>query len=153
MSNLVTFFLTHLFAGLDADANHARAARTDAQPDLLLFFWFAPARQSPTSPPLQVHGDIHALLGGAFDCNVDMQEFHEERPEFSPGLLSFVLEYLTGKYWPGNSFLPSSNVCDTECVVGQPEPCGCTCSIDAMSISEDEVRAYKYCCMASPRGC
>lgn len=92
-------------------------------------------------PPLQVHGDIHALLGGAFDCNVDMQLFHEEHPEFSPGLLSFVLEYLTGKYWPGNSFLPSSNVCDTECLVGQAEPCGCTCSIDAMGISEDEVCA------------
>lgn len=88
----------------------------------------------------QVHGDIHALLGGAFDCSVDMQSFHEEHPEYSPGLLSFVLEYLTGKYWPGNSFSPSSNVCDTECVAGQSEPCGCTCSIDAMSISEDEVR-------------
>eukprot|EP00903_Cladosiphon_okamuranus_P019564 g17994.t1 len=87
----------------------------------------------------RVHGDIHAVLGGAFDCNVDMRLFHEEHPEFSPGLLSFVLEYLTGKYWPGNSFLPQSNVCDTECEIGQSEPCGCTCSIDAMTLSEDEV--------------
>lgn len=71
-----------------------------------------------------------------------MHIFHEDHPEFSPGLLSFVLEYLTGKYWPGNSFLPASNVCDTECMRGQPEPCGCTCSFDAMIISEDEVRVY-----------
>lgn len=87
----------------------------------------------------QVHGDLHGLLGGAFNCNTDMQKFHEDHPDYSLGLLSFVLEYLTFTYWPGNSFLPEFNTCDTHCEKGQTERCGCTCLIDAFDLSEDEV--------------
>ncbi|CAM9782570.1 unnamed protein product [Ectocarpus sp. 12 AP-2014] len=87
----------------------------------------------------KVHGDMHGLLGGAFKCNVDMHEFHEDHPEYTTGLLTFVVEYLTTKFWPNNNFMPpGSNTCDTECVSGQ-EPCGCTCSVDAMALSEDEI--------------
>ncbi len=92
----------------------------------------------------QVHGDIHGLLGGAFDCGVDMQQFQREHPELGPGLLTFVVGFLTSKYWPRNEFLPESNKCDEECTRGQAEPCGCTCSIDALSISEDEVRVPRF---------
>lgn len=82
---------------------------------------------------------MHGLLGGAFNCNVDMNEFHLQHPQFSEGLLTFVLEYLTSKYWPNNNFSPDYNECDTECETGQAEPCGCTCTIDALSLSDDEV--------------
>lgn len=93
----------------------------------------------------QVHGDIHGLLGGAFNCNVDMQHFHEEHPEYDPGLLTFILEFLTCHYWPNNIFMPDYNNCDTECVRGQTEPCGCTCEVDAFSLSEDEVWFVLLC--------
>lgn len=87
----------------------------------------------------QVYGDIHGLLGGAFNCNVDMQQFHEEHPEYSADLLTFVLKFLTSKKWPENSFMSEYNDCDTECARGQAEPCGCTCKVDAFTLSEDEV--------------
>lgn len=87
---------------------------------------------------------MHGLLGGAFKCNVDMHEFHKDHPEYTTGLLTFVIEYLTTKFWPNNAFMPpGSNTCDTECVSGQ-DPCGCTCSVDAMALSEDEVCADTY---------
>lgn len=87
----------------------------------------------------QVHGDLHGLLGGGFNCNTDMKAFSDEYPEYSLGLLSFVLEYVTFNYWPMNEFIPSANVCDTDCTKGQTEKCGCTCQIDAFSISDEEV--------------
>lgn len=83
---------------------------------------------------------MHGLLGGAFDCNVDMHDFHEKHPEYSPALLTFLLEYLTVNFWPSNSFMPESNVCDLDCVGGQARKCGCTCTLDALTISEDQVR-------------
>lgn len=82
---------------------------------------------------------MHGLLGGAFNCNVDMKRFHEEHPEYTAPLLSFVLEYLLVNHWPDNSFMPDYNDCDSECVKGQTEPCGCTCRVDAFSLSEEEV--------------
>ncbi|CAN0470797.1 unnamed protein product, partial [Laminaria digitata] len=86
-----------------------------------------------------VHGDIHGLLGGAFHCNVDMQEFSDEHPQYSPGLLTFLLEFMTVNFWPSNAFMPEFNECDAECGRGQTEPCGCTCNVDALSMSDDEV--------------
>lgn len=90
----------------------------------------------------KVHGDLHGLLGGGFNCNTDMKAFSDQHPEYSVGLLSFVLEYLTFNYWPMNEFIPSANVCDTECTKGQTEKCGCTCLIDAFAISDAEVYSY-----------
>ncbi|CAN0296732.1 unnamed protein product [Pylaiella littoralis] len=90
----------------------------------------------------KVHGDMHALLGGAFDCNVDMQQFHLEHPEYGTALLTFVLSYLTAHYWPNNIFSPEINECDSDCAMGQEagiNECGCTCTVDAMTMSEDEV--------------
>eukprot|EP00904_Undaria_pinnatifida_P014260 jgi/Undpi1/9965/HiC_scaffold_28.g12419.m1 len=89
----------------------------------------------------KVHGDIHGLLGGAFNCNVDMQEFHESHPQYSPGLLTFVLELMTVLFWPRNLFMPEYNTCDTGCTRGQTEPCRCTCSVDVMSMSDEEIYA------------
>eukprot|EP00903_Cladosiphon_okamuranus_P013048 g12172.t1 len=91
----------------------------------------------------KVHGDLHGLLGGAFDCNTDMKKFAKDHPEYDVGLLSFVLEYLTFDYWPTNDFSPSYNTCDTSCATGQTESCGCTCDIDAFAISDQET--YDYC--------
>lgn len=92
------------------------------------------------SPPFKVHGNIHGLLGGAFHCSVDMNEFHNQHAEkYSPGLLTFILEYMTANEWPSNSFMPDDNDCDSDCVRGQGESCGCTCRVDAFSLSEDEV--------------
>lgn len=87
-----------------------------------------------------MHGDLHGLLGGGFNCNTDMKQFSVDHPEYSVGLLSFVLEYMTFNYWPMNGFIPSANTCDTACTKGQTEPCGCTCNIDAFAISDEEVR-------------
>ncbi|CAM9521680.1 unnamed protein product [Ascophyllum nodosum] len=87
----------------------------------------------------KVHGDIHGLLGGAFKCNVDMQKFHEENLEYSPGLLTFLLEFLTVNKWPSNTFMAGYNDCDADCTRGQAAPCGCACRLDAFSLSDDEV--------------
>eukprot|EP00752_Nemacystus_decipiens_P006546 g5896.t1 len=96
-----------------------------------------------------VHGDLHGLLGGAFHCNVDMDAFSREHPEFSPSLLSFALEFMTFTFWPTNAFLPSENLCNTRCTSrSSPKKdedglrCGCTCLIDAFKISDDEVYSY-----------
>lgn len=88
----------------------------------------------------QVHGDIHGLLGGGFNCNVDMEQFHAIHPEYSPGLLTFLLEFLLVNKWPSNRFI-ADNGCDLDCTRGQMASCGCTCSIDALSISDEEVRS------------
>lgn len=87
----------------------------------------------------QVHGNMHGLLGGAFDCNINFGAFQDEHPEYSTGLLTFLLEYMTTNYWPDNSFMPDYNRCDTSCDKDSPERCGCTCLIDADSIAETEV--------------
>lgn len=68
-----------------------------------------------------------------------MNTFSEQHPEYEPGLLSFVLEYMTFNYWPMNSFMPDYNTCDTRCESGQTEPCGCTCNVDAFALSDEEV--------------
>ncbi|CAM9923670.1 unnamed protein product, partial [Ectocarpus sp. 4 AP-2014] len=86
-----------------------------------------------------VHGDIHGLLGGAFSCNTDMSAFSEAHPEYSAGLLSFVLEYMTFTFWPTNSFIPQANICQTSCSTGQKRFCGCTCMIDAFAIDDEQV--------------
>ncbi|CAN0323954.1 unnamed protein product [Pylaiella littoralis] len=91
----------------------------------------------------KVHGDLHGLLGGGFNCNTDMNTFSEQHPEYEPGLLSFVLEYMTFNYWPMNSFMPDYNTCDTRCESGQTEPCGCTCNVDAFALSDEET--YSIC--------
>lgn len=88
----------------------------------------------------QVHGDLHGLLGGGFDCNTDMKAFAAQHPEYGLSLLSFVLEYMTFNYWPMNGFISSANTCDISCDRGQTEPCGCTCNIDAFAISDQEVK-------------
>ena len=85
---------------------------------------------------------MHGLLGGAFNCNVDFQRFHEENAAmYSAGLLTFVLDFMTTHFWPDNSFMPNNNTCDTVCEKGDTD-CGCTCNIDAMSISATKVYAY-----------
>ena len=73
-----------------------------------------------------------------------MQEFHEEHPQYSPELLTFLLEFMTINFWPRNSFMPELNECDIDCTRGQAEPCGCTCSVDALSMSDDEVGCDGY---------
>ncbi|CAM9961289.1 unnamed protein product [Scytosiphon promiscuus] len=96
-----------------------------------------------------VHGDVHGYLGGAFNCNTDMDTFSQDHPEYSTRLLSFVLEHMAFAFWPTNAFLPSANSCDTECTRGQTESCGCTCTIDAFSISDEEVYSYMNDYMSS----
>ena len=82
---------------------------------------------------------MHGLLGGSFKCNVDMKRFQNEHPEYSPGMLTFLLEDLTANYWPSNSLMPDYNVCDTECKIDQAEPCGCTCTVDPLTLSDNMV--------------
>ena len=68
-----------------------------------------------------------------------MQKFHEENLEYSPGLLTFLLEFLTVNKWPSNTFMAGYNDCDADCTRGQAAPCGCACRLDAFSLSDDEV--------------
>jgi len=75
-----------------------------------------------------------------------MQQFQREHPELGAELLTFVVGFVASKYWPNNAFLPGSNECDTECTRGQAKACGCTCSIDALAISGDEVRVCGFAC-------
>lgn len=100
---------------------------------------------------------MHGLLGGAFNCNVDFDEFQKQySSKYSVELLTFVLEYLTTNFWPENGFMPEYNICDTDCEKGDAD-CGCTCNIDAMSISADKVRFTHVFCklikgIATPLG-
>ena len=68
-----------------------------------------------------------------------MNAFRIKHPQFSPGLLSFALEFLLANKWPSNSLMSSYNECDMECVVGQTQTCGCTCSTDPFDWTDDEV--------------
>lgn len=68
-----------------------------------------------------------------------MEEFHDDHPEYSRGLLTFVLEYVLANKWPSNSLMGDFNDCDESCAVEQEEPCGCTCNIDPFELSDDEV--------------
>lgn len=89
---------------------------------------------------LQVHGDMHGLLGGSFNCNVDFKSFYEKnKSKYSPGLLTFLLSYVTTTLWPDNAVTPGYNTCDTSCERGDTD-CGCTCNVDAMSMTADEVQ-------------
>lgn len=73
----------------------------------------------------------------------DMSAFSEAHPEYSAGLLSFVLEYMTFTFWPTNSFIPQANVCQTSCSRGQEKRfCGCTCMIDAFAIDDEKVGGW-----------
>lgn len=63
---------------------------------------------------------------------------------FSRGLLTFVFEFILANKWPGNSLCRDVNSCDTNCTVGQTEPCGCTCLIDAYDMDDDEVGQHLY---------
>lgn len=69
-----------------------------------------------------------------------MDQFHREHPEYSRGLLTFVMEFVVANKWPGNVLMRLYNDCDTECTIGQTEPCGCTCTIDPFEMGDDEVR-------------
>ncbi|CAN0296786.1 unnamed protein product [Pylaiella littoralis] len=86
-----------------------------------------------------VHASIHGMIGGGFDCNVDMFEFRQNSPQFSPGLLSFVLEYIVANRWPTNGLMGDYNACNTECDVDQTQPCGCTCTTDPFEWTDEEV--------------
>lgn len=68
-----------------------------------------------------------------------MAEFQAENPQFKSGLLTFTLEFLLANKWPSNSLMKGYNDCDTSCVRGQTEPCGCTCTLDPFTWSDDEV--------------
>lgn len=68
-----------------------------------------------------------------------MTEFQLKHPEFGQGLLSFVLEFLLANKWPSNTLMGDYNECDEECVVGQTETCGCTCTTDPFDWTDDEV--------------
>lgn len=83
---------------------------------------------------------MHGLLGGAFNCNVNFADLHQKHPHFTPELLTFLLEYITTNLWPDNTFLEGYNVCDSDCERGSEKTCGCTCLVDAFSLSDDEVR-------------
>lgn len=82
-----------------------------------------------------------------------MDQFRLEHPEYSRGLLTFVMEFIVANKWPGNVLMRLYNDCDTECTVGQTEPCGCTCTIDPFEMGDDEVRkagfvmAYVWTCI------
>lgn len=97
--------------------------------------------------PIQVHASIHAHFNGAFYCNVDMAQFAKEHPEFDRTLLTFVLMSSTSLYWPYNGYMSDYNVCDTKCTRGQSEPCGCTCTIDVWSLTDDEVCCQPLKCV------
>lgn len=74
-----------------------------------------------------------------------MFDFHEENPQFSAGLLTFVLEFLLANKWPSNSLMGDYNDCDTDCDAGlsgeeeEEEPCGCTCTTDPFEWTDQEV--------------
>eukprot|EP00752_Nemacystus_decipiens_P002672 g2500.t1 len=89
----------------------------------------------------QVHAANHGMIGGAFNCNVDMAEFSQKHSEFDTGLLTFALEYVLVSNWPSNSLMGSYNDCDSywTCTPGQSEPCGCTCTTDVDEWSDDQV--------------
>lgn len=80
---------------------------------------------------------MFALTAG--NQQVNMVEFAEENPQFSPGLLSFALEYLLANKWPSNSLMEDYNTCDAECDIDQAEPCGCTCNTNPFEWTDDEV--------------
>lgn len=68
-----------------------------------------------------------------------MFEFRQNSPQFSPGLLSFVLEYIVANRWPTNGLMGDYNACNTECDVDQTQPCGCTCTTDPFEWTDEEV--------------
>ncbi|CAN0179965.1 unnamed protein product [Ectocarpus fasciculatus] len=86
-----------------------------------------------------VHASIHGMIGGGFDCNVNMAEFQDDNPQFSPELLTFTLQYLLANKWPSNSLMEDFNYCDDECDVDQTERCGCTCITDPFEWTDDAV--------------
>ncbi|CAM9741762.1 unnamed protein product [Ectocarpus fasciculatus] len=97
----------------------------------------------------QVHAANHGMMGGAFNCNVDMVQFQEDNPGFRAGLLSFTLEYILVSMWPNNSLMSDYNTCDKSCTPGQTEKCGCTCETDIDDWSDDEVYAKMESQMSS----
>lgn len=86
----------------------------------------------------QMHSDTHDHFGGAFNCAMDVRNFHDEHPEYSPEMLTFVFMTVTGLW--NKQLMSDYNDCDTQCERGTSEPCGCTCTIDAFTVSEDLVR-------------
>ncbi|CAB1114283.1 unnamed protein product [Ectocarpus sp. CCAP 1310/34] len=100
----------------------------------------------------QVHASIHGMIGGGFDCNIDMIEFHEENPQYDQGLLTFTLGYVLANKWPSNSLMRDFNECDEQCDVDQGEPCGCTCLVDPFEWTDDEVYDFMEDVLESLRG-
>ena len=83
---------------------------------------------------------MHGLLGGSFGCNVDFDSFYEKnKSRYSRGLLTFLLSYVTTNLWVYNGATPGFNTCDKSCERGDTG-CGCTCNIDAMVMSADQVQ-------------
>ena len=68
-----------------------------------------------------------------------MGQFKAEHPEFSDGLLVFVLQFATASRWPINELFGDYNECDTFCTRGSQEPCGCRCLINPDNMTNDEV--------------
>ncbi|CAB1114279.1 TYR [Ectocarpus sp. CCAP 1310/34] len=86
-----------------------------------------------------VHASMHGMIGGGFNCNVNMAEFQEANPQFSPELLTFTLQFLLANKWPSNSLMEDFNYCDEDCAVGQTHPCGCTCITDPFEWTDDAI--------------
>lgn len=71
-----------------------------------------------------------------------MATFQAENPEYSSGLLTLILEYVTGDTWTYNTLMGEHNECDEHCKVGQTAPCGCTCTTDPFKWSDDKVSFF-----------
>ncbi|CAM9946639.1 unnamed protein product, partial [Ectocarpus fasciculatus] len=88
----------------------------------------------------EVHAAIHGMIGGGWNCAVNMEIFRSTHPEYSRGLLSYTLEYVVALTWPTNALMSDYNDCDTGCTVGEMEQtCGCTCTTDFNTWSDDAV--------------
>lgn len=84
-----------------------------------------------------VHGTIHSMHGGLWDCPVDLREFQHDNSDFvSEGLMSFIANNLVVcETLSGDSSCPSSG----ECTLSESGIANCTCSsaIDGVSTVDD----------------
>lgn len=76
---------------------------------------------------------------------VNMAEFQEDNPQFSPELLTFTLQFVLANKWPSNSLMGDFNDCDEDCDLDQTEPCGCTCITDPFEWTDDAVSSWWRC--------
>lgn len=94
-------------------------------------------KNPPHVLPCIGHGTARPVLIAKYQT--DMAVFHTENPQYSAGLLTFVMEYLLANKWPKNGLMSDYNECDEACDQGQTEPCGCTCTTDPFDWEDDEV--------------